>query len=121
MRPVSASISLAVATQLSMLRLAITTSAPQRAARERHLAAQPAAAAGDQHHPVGEVEKLIRITHFRPPSSPVDRASSAAVAISCGIIAPNASVILGSTLPVRTPAAYVFSSTMPSFQFASTR
>ena len=50
-----------------MLRLAITTSAPQRAAAERHLAAQPAAAAGDQHDLAGQVEKLVGITHFTEP------------------------------------------------------
>ncbi len=66
---------------------------------EGHLATQSATAAGNQHHLIGEVEKLVGITHFRT------LASSAAVAMSCGIIDPNASLIFGSTFPVRTPAA----------------
>ncbi len=32
---------------------------------EGHLPAQPAAAAGDQHHPVGEVEQFVGIAHVR--------------------------------------------------------
>ena len=103
-----------------MLRLAITTSAPHRADAERHLAAQAAAAAGDQHDLVGQIEKLLGVTHFSG-----SRCSAAPVrprcAISCGIIGPERVLDLGVDLAAAHAAAYVFSSTMPSFQLASTR
>ena len=63
-RPVSASISLAVDTQLSMLRLAITTSAPQRATANAISRPRPRLPPVISIDSVGEIEKLVGVTHF---------------------------------------------------------